>query len=106
MRSSLSMSTNWHEWHEAYDRTDSPLAMRLAVVRQCVRDALDAAPPGPIAVISMCAGQGRDLLGVLADHPRAADVHGRLVELDPGLAEIARATAPPKIDVLVADAGI
>jgi hypothetical protein len=33
-------------------------------------------------VISLCAGQGRDLLGVLADHPRREDVRARLVELD------------------------
>ncbi|GHD35622.1 hypothetical protein GCM10010335_31060 [Streptomyces galbus] len=30
----------------------------------------------------MCAGQGRDLIGVLAGHPRRDDVRARLVELD------------------------
>ena len=75
------MSRDWREWHTAYDG-DTPLTQRLAIVQARIADALDAAPPGPIRVISMCAGQGRDLLGVLADHPRRADVRARLVELD------------------------
>lgn len=41
----------------------------------------------------MCAGQGRDILGVLADHPRRHEVAGRLVELDPRLAADATAAA-------------
>jgi hypothetical protein len=53
----------------------------------------------------MCAGEGRDVLGVLADHPRRTDVRGRLVELDPELAATARSRAPEGIDVLCADAG-
>jgi hypothetical protein len=38
----------------------------------------------------MCAGQGRDVVGALADHPRRDDVRARLVELDPALAADAR----------------
>src|SRR5690348_16542001 len=82
-RSEGAMLKDWHEWHKAYDRPDTPLARRLAVVQSLVRDALDEARPGPVQMISMCAGEGRDILGVLADHPRRNDVHGRLVELDP-----------------------
>jgi hypothetical protein len=58
----------------------------------------------------MCAGDGRDLLDVLADHPRAADVRGRLVELDPALAaraaEQAASGAPSRIEVVAGDAGV
>jgi hypothetical protein len=43
------------------------------------------------AVVSLCAGDGRDLLGVLADHEQRNRVTARLVELDP--ANAARATA-------------
>jgi len=99
------MTHDWHEWHRAYDQADSPLARRLAVVQRCIAAALDAAPPGPVAVVSMCAGEGRDILGVLASHPRRSDVHGRLVELDPELAAVARSNAPHGIEVLCADAG-
>jgi hypothetical protein len=96
---------DWHEWHTAYDQPDNPLTRRLAIVRRCIRDVLDAAPPGPVRVVSMCTGDGRDLLGVLEDHPRRVDVRGRLVELDPDLAATARSHAPAGIEVLCADAG-
>jgi hypothetical protein len=99
------MTHDWHDWHQAYDHDGSPLARRLAVVQQCIASALDAAPPGPIRIVSMCAGEGRDLLGVLEDHPRRVDVRGRMVELDPALASTARLRAPEGIEVLCADAG-
>jgi hypothetical protein len=41
----------------------------------------------------MCAGQGRDVIGAVRDHPRRADVRARLVELDPRNAVIARKLA-------------
>jgi hypothetical protein len=44
-------------------------------------------------VISICAGQGRDLFGVLPDHSRRGDVTAVLVELDHQNVEVARATA-------------
>jgi hypothetical protein len=61
------MGRNWVDWHAAYDEPGSPLRRRLALVQQQIREALDATETSPISVISMCAGQGRDLLGVLAD---------------------------------------
>jgi hypothetical protein len=100
------MTWDWHEWHRAYDQPDSPLSRRLAAIQQLIRDALDAAPPGAIRVISMCAGDGRDLVGAIADHPRRDDVRGRIVELDERLCARARAAAPAAIDVLCADAGV
>jgi hypothetical protein len=50
-------------------------------------------PPGPIRLISMCAGQGRDVTGALPGHPRRGDVEALLVELDQSNAESARYTA-------------
>ena len=76
------MSKDWLAWHRPYDEAGSPLQLRLAAVQAHIRRALGACPPGPIRVISMCAGQGRDLLEVLVDHPRRADVTAHLVELD------------------------
>jgi hypothetical protein len=95
---------DWIAWHVAYDE-ETPLAHRLVAVQRRIREALLACPAGPIRVISACAGEGRDLLGALVDHPRAADVHGRLVELDSELAARAAANAPPGIEVVRADAG-
>src|ERR1700680_3678716 len=77
--------SEWVEWHEGY-QPGQPLALRLGVVQDLIRSALDSPPPDPIRIISRCAGDGRDLLGVLPGHPRRRDVHARLVELDPELA--------------------
>jgi len=100
--------TDWVAWHEAYGRPDSSMARRLEIVQQRIREALDKAPPGRIRVISMCAGQGRDILEVLRDHPRRAEVHARLVELDPRNVSYAQqalhALALPSVDVVCGDA--
>ncbi len=98
--------TDWVHWHDGYDNPDSTLSRRLEVVRKRIAEALDRFPAGKIRVASMCAGDGRDLLGVLQkSHPRGGDVSGRLVELNPHLAEWARASAPTRIEVSCCDAG-
>lgn len=96
--------TDWLAWHDGYENPESGLAHRLAAVQRRIGEALDGLPPGPIRVLSLCAGQGRDLLGVLADHPRRADVAARLVEADPRNVEYARRSAPPGVDVVLGDA--
>src|SRR5581483_1732066 len=101
---------DWLAWHGPYEDPESPLIHRLRAVQRLIRSALDQARPGPIAAISICAGQGRDLLGVLADHPRAADVAARLVELDPRNAAIASEAASRAnlggVEVVAGDASI
>jgi hypothetical protein len=84
---------DWYTWHDDYDVPNTALARRLAAVQEQVRAALDEAEPGPLRAISMCAGQGRDLIGALAGHPRRHDVRARLVELDPRNAGVARQAA-------------
>ena len=75
-----------------------------------IRAALDTAPPGPLRAISICAGQGRDLIGVLAGHARRDDVTARLVELDPRNAAMARNLAAEagldKVEVVTGDAAL
>ncbi|MFN6551084.1 class I SAM-dependent methyltransferase [Mycolicibacterium septicum] len=83
---------DWHSWHEDYDRPDSALSHRLRAVQTLIKQALDDAPAGPLRIVSLCAGQGRDLLEVLAEHPRRDDVRARLVELDPRNAAVAAET--------------
>lgn len=65
---------DWVGWHEQYGRPESALARRLAAIQGQLRTALDESPAGPLRVLSLCAGQGDDLLGVLAGHPRRSDV--------------------------------
>jgi len=101
---------DWYAWHRDYDDPDSALARRLAAVQQQIRIALDSAPPGPLSAISLCAGQGRDLIGGLASHPRRDDVLARLVELDPRNAAAARqaslAAGLPRVEVVTGDAAL
>ena len=93
-------------WHEAYSDRDSALARRLSVAQRYIGEALATRAPGAIRVVSMCAGDGRDILGVLSSHPRACDVTARLVELNPELARRSQAAAPSGVDVLCGDAGL
>jgi hypothetical protein len=102
------MSRDWAEWHRAYADPTSEISQRLVVVTEAIVDVLDAAPPGPIRVLSLCAGEARDLTAAATDHPRAGDLIGCAVELSGGLASIAAAQlaqADTSIEVRCADAG-
>ena len=99
---------DWLEWHAPYDDPDSALSRRLAVVQRLLAEALDRCPAGTIDVISMCAGQGRDLIGVLKDHPRRRDVRALLVERDERNVTVARdhaAALDADVEVRADDAG-
>ncbi|MCW2503493.1 MAG: hypothetical protein JWO79_1777 [Actinomycetia bacterium] len=97
---------DWLRWHDGYDDPASSLSLRLRAVQRRVGEALDERPPGPIRVLSMCAGQGRDLIEPLLDHPRRGDVTAVLTELDERNARIAREASAdlPGVTVLTADA--
>ncbi|HEX2484510.1 MAG TPA: alpha/beta hydrolase, partial [Myxococcota bacterium] len=101
---------DWSDWHRAYDRPGSFLALRLAVVQMRIREWLASAPPGPLRAVSLCAGEARDLLGALGGHERARDVRARLVELDGRNAAAARSAAARSslaaVEVVEADAGV
>jgi hypothetical protein len=101
---------DWYDWHADYDEPGSKLARRLELVQGWVRQGLDEAPPGPVRVLSLVAGQGRDLIPVLARHSRRGEVRACLVELDERNAEVARASAADaglsNVEVRVADAGL
>jgi hypothetical protein len=84
---------HWKRWHESYDDPGSSLSRRLAVVRRRLSEALTGAPAGPIRLVSMCAGQGRDVIPVLVGHPRGRDVTARLVEINADLVATARGMA-------------
>ena len=74
--------TNWPAWHNAYDDERSPLSRRLRVVQRQIAEWMDERPQAPLTAISVCAGQGHDLLGVLATRADAHRIHATLLEYD------------------------
>jgi hypothetical protein len=95
-------------WHDDYQRPGSPLHHRLQVVIRMIRRAMEERPAGSIRVVSLCAGQAADLLGAAEGHPRADDLTGRLVELEPSNVERARdrvRTLGVDLEVVEGDAG-
>ena len=100
------MARDWHAWYGAYDDPDSELSRRLAVVRGELAAVL-ADRAGPVTLLSLCAGDGRDTLPVLA--ASTTPVSAVLVELDPDLAETGRRQAAAlglEVDVRTDDAGV
>ena len=99
---------DWVAWHAAYDDPSSSLSTRLRLVRGHLSRALDRAPAGPVRLVSLCAGQGFDVLGVLPGHRRGPDVSAVLVEADPHNAALARRGAAEaglaRVEVRTADA--
>ena len=103
--------SHWQHWHEQYAEADSALNRRLSIVRAHIVHWLEHRPPGQgRRILSLCAGDGRDVLGVLGQRPSdATAVQTVLVELDACLADAARHRAEDQgisnVDVRTADAG-
>lgn len=101
-------SSDWIAWHEGYDDETSSIARRLAVVQRHIAAVLTEFDGTPLRVISMCAGQARDLRGALERVPRR-EIVGRVVEIDATLADNARAglraLGADGVEVVVGDAG-
>ncbi len=112
-----SADSHWVEWHASYEDPSSNLSLRLRAVQSMLRAALNEVPVGSrpplrqgptapdvtdldtrphpqhIRIVSLCAGQGRDVIDVVATHPRGPEVSALLVELDPALVAFARERA-------------
>jgi hypothetical protein len=95
-------------WHEQYDDPASGLSWRLRNVQAAVSEFLDS-HRGPVRVVSACAGDGRDLIGVLGARADADRVQATLVEVHPTLVAAARAAAATAgltgVQVRATDAG-
>jgi hypothetical protein len=109
--------TRWHDvgmdwvaWHAEYNDPSSALSTRLLRVKWHLSQAIDRAPAGSIRLVSLCAGQGHDVLGVLPAHPRREDVSAVLVESDRRNADVARRRASEaglhQVEVRQADASM
>ena len=96
---------DWQAWHRDYDDPYSPVSRRLAEVRARLAAVL-AEGSGPVRLLSLCSGDARDPVPVVAATDRAVEVC--LVELDGALADQARfaaADAGVEVDVRTGDAG-
>ncbi len=91
----LSMTTkkDWAEWHKNYNDSDSDLAKRLTSVQQEINNSLPDNLVNTYQVIDMCAGDGRDLIPVLAAYRHKRLVQALLVEIDQHLMNEARQAA-------------
>lgn len=98
---------DWVQWHDEYDCGSSRLSRRLEVVNQRLRTALHGAVKPPV-VLSLCSGDGRDVIGVLSEGPFGVE-RAVLVENDPHLAERAKVAAEAKaldrVEIRCRDAG-
>ena len=101
---------DWHDWHSAYADQGSSLSKRLRIVQREIARWLDERDDPALTVLSLCAGQGHDLLDVLACRPDAGKVRARLVEADPRNVAAARARAAragaATVDVVQGNAGL
>lgn len=90
----VSTATDWDAWHRPYDDANSSLSRRLRIIQTHIADWLDNAPrSAPLAVLSSCSGDGRDLLEVLASRTDADRVAATLLESDSRNVERARQSA-------------
>jgi hypothetical protein len=105
----VSDTKDWYGWHAPYADDNSPLSRRLRLVQNHIETWLRERPEASLTVVSVCAGQGRDLLEVLAACRDAGRVRARLIEYDERNVAAARARidAAGLVDVKVvrADAG-
>lgn len=99
---------DYERWHARYEDPDSDLSWRLWTVRGFVEDALDR-HQGPMRILSSCAGDGRDVLGVLSGRDDAGRISATLIEVHLRIAARARkaAAALPitPVEVRTIDAG-
>jgi amino acid adenylation domain-containing protein len=83
---------NWSDWHKDYDQVPS-LQARLKLVGEQIAGSLDEFPPGPLQIVSICSGDGRDVISALQDHPRRNEVTVTLLDHDAESIARGRATA-------------
>jgi amino acid adenylation domain-containing protein len=108
MQTTVNRLMDWDDWHREYELTPS-LQSRLRLVRAQTAAALLEFPSGPVRVISLCAGDGRDLIGALQNHPRREDVSAWLLDnhvdsVNRGRSFAAEAGLETQVQFLEADA--
>lgn len=80
------------KWLDRYDDPDSPLSWRLRMVQEWLHKDLDSRR-GQVEIVSVCAGDGRDIIDVLQTRHDADRVNVVLLEAHPDVADLARQRA-------------
>jgi hypothetical protein len=99
---------DWAKWHDNY-KVSPALKERLSIVRKHLSKCCISLPKGSIKIISICSGDGRDLLGLMEYHPRKQDVSALLVEnneelVDTGRKSIHEAGFETQLKLVLSDA--
>jgi len=103
----VAVTKDWQAWHELYADATSPLSQRLRLVQRHIGMWLDDRQGEALTAVSACAGQGHDLLGVLATRADAHRVRATLLEGDERNVAAAQTAAAdlPNVKVVQVDAG-
>ncbi|GAA2496459.1 class I SAM-dependent methyltransferase [Winogradskya humida] len=100
----MASTKDWLDWHLPYADEQSPLSRRLRLIQHHLTEWLDSKSDAA-TIVSVCAGQGHDLIGVLAAGP----VRAHLIEFDPRNVAAARErigeAGLDNVTVICADAG-
>jgi hypothetical protein len=75
---------DWAKWHDLYD-VSTPLKERLIAVREQIAAAASKVAGKSLHLVSICAGDGRDVIGTFAASDERQDVHATLIESNPEL---------------------
>lgn len=73
---------DWVAWHWPYSDPHSPLSQRLAIVKSFIKSWLEKEQGHTKQILSLCAGQGRDILDVLELMPDQRTLNALLIESD------------------------
>jgi hypothetical protein len=76
-------AADWVDWHSPYSDPQSSLSRRLRIIQEHIETWLVGQQNLQTRVISLCAGQGHDLLSVLEQLPGQRKLRALLIENDP-----------------------
>lgn len=101
--------TDWKHWLSRYHEPRSPHSQRLRTVQRLITNRIIRTAPDAVSIVSICAGDGRDIIPVLAALDDPSRVTATLLELDPRLCALAEAQVSENrldgVHVRQADAG-
>lgn len=101
------MAKDWLKWHDAYEDDNSELSQRLIIVKGWLSELINERGT---RIISICAGQGNDVIDVLSD-TKIPQVSAHMLESDKRNVRVAKerinkANLEKTVNVVETDAGL